>query len=1030
MTRKIYRGAFVFLLIISLIINPKSYFDVVPVLAQSTDPIPDLINQISETNLTTVATTLVTQYGPRREDVYRPFVDNQCTPSMTIVYPKTTIEMTADYVKGLFEGMGYPTSSITLEEVPQGSGHNIYVTKVGNTYPNVYIEFGAHIDSTESSPGGSDNASGSTAVIELARVLKDYPNRYSMRFVLFAAEEFNSQRGSAYFGSDYHVQQLLARGEQIKAALNMDHIGTANPSNPTSYVNGLSYNNTESARIADIFGAVLTQYGIGMDYAKLGAIQNSDQRSYWDSGLTAVSSGGGSFFYSDPYYHSCGDTVSNINFGNTLQVAQQNLAAAVKLDAESLTPGTSTSTSSVPSPTRTPTLSNTSTGTAPTPTATLVSTGFPSTAILDNFDRANGAIGSSWAGATSGYAIVSNRLDVGTGNPILWQGPSLSADQEAFVTLSTIDSAGEEQDLLLKSQSSSTWSAGVLEVLYDAAGQRVQVWTYSSAQSWVQRGTDIPVTFTNGDQFGARAKANGTVEVYKNGTLVGSRDVSAWTYAASGGYIGLWFMGAGNAVLDDFGGGTIASGPTNTPVPPTATNTATATRTPTASQTSTATYTATITETNTATFTPTNTATYTATDTATFTPTNTFTFTPTDTDVPPTMTFTAAAIDTATFTSVPSTPTETSVPPTGTAIFTPTDTPIPPTPTFTATDTVTYTPTDTATFTPTNTPLPPTATFTATNTLTSTPTATATYTPTDTATFTPTNTATFTPTATLTFTPTLTATNTATFTPTFTPTITNTPIGTTDTLYLSSTTNGTVGGVAFADEDILQYNRATGVWSLYFDGSDVGITSDVDAFSLMPDGTILLSLDADGTVTGFGTVDDSDIIRFTPTSLGANTVGMFSWYFDGSDVGLTATSEDVDAIGFTSDGKLVISTGGAFSVTGASGNDEDLLAFTATSLGSTTAGTWALYFDGSDVGLNNTTSEEINGIWIDTTTSQVYLTTLGTFSVNGVSGDGSDIFICTPGTLGSTTTCTFSPYWDGSLNGFSGEVTDGLHIVR
>jgi len=217
---------------------------------------------------------------------------------------------------------------------------------------------------------------------------------------------------------------------------------------------------------------------------------------------------------------------------------------------------------------------------------------------------------------------------------------------------------------------------------------------------------------------------------------------------------------------------------------------------------------------------------------------------------------------------------------------------------------------------------------------------------------------------------------------------------------------------------------------MYFDGSDVGITSDVDAFAVMADGTILISLDTDGTVTGFGMVDDSDIIRFTPTSLGTNTAGTFSWYFDGSDVGLTTTAEDIDAISFTPDGKLVVSTIGAFSVTGASGNDEDLLAFTASSLGSTTTGTWSLYFDGSDVGLNDTTSEDINGIWIDPTTNQIYLTTLGAFSVTGVSGDGSDVIICTPGTLGSTTSCTFSLYWDGSLNGFSGEVTDGLHIVH
>ncbi|HLF28495.1 MAG TPA: hypothetical protein VJG32_19345, partial [Anaerolineae bacterium] len=78
-----------------------------------------------------------------------------------------------------------------------------------------------------------------------------------------------------------------------------------------------------------------------------------------------------------------------------------------------------------------------------------------------------------------------------------------------------------------------------------------------SAQGWVQRGADIAVTLNPGDRFGARAKANGLVEVYQNDTLLGTRDVSGWPHYASGGYLGLWFIGATDAVLDDFGGGAI-----------------------------------------------------------------------------------------------------------------------------------------------------------------------------------------------------------------------------------------------------------------------------------------------------------------------------------------------------------------------------------------------------------------------------------------------------------------------------------------
>jgi subtilisin-like proprotein convertase family protein len=298
---------------------------------------------------------------------------------------------------------------------------------------------------------------------------------------------------------------------------------------------------------------------------------------------------------------------------------------------------------------------------------------------------------------------------------------------------------------------------------------------------------------------------------------------------------------------------------------------------------------------------------------------------------------------------------------------------------------------------PTATPVPPTATNTPQPTATNTPQPTATNTPLPTATNTP--------------------------LPTATP-------GSGTVIYVSSSTNGTAGGVSFADEDILAYDTATGTWSMYFDGSDVGITGDVNAFHILPDGSILMSLDASSTtVSGVGSVQDRDIIRFVPTSLGPNTAGTFELYFDGSDVGFGSSSEDIDALYVLANGDLLISTIGSFSVTGASGNDEDLVRFTPTSLGSNTSGTWSFYFDGSDVGLNNSASEDVVGISVDESTGRIYLTTLGSFSVSGVSGDGADIFSCLPGSLGSTTSCTFSMFWDGSLNGFAGEVLDAFEIV-
>ena len=215
----------------------------------------------------------------------------------------------------------------------------------------------------------------------------------------------------------------------------------------------------------------------------------------------------------------------------------------------------------------------------------------------------------------------------------------------------------------------------------------------------------------------------------------------------------------------------------------------------------------------------------------------------------------------------------------------------------------------------------------------------------------------------------------------------------------------------------------------------MGITTDIDAFDVLDNGHILMSFDNTTSVTGVGTVYDPDIVEFTPTSLGSTTAGTFTWKFDGSDVGLSTTYEDIDALFFLADGTMVVSIRDAFSVTGISGQDEDLVRFTATSWGSTTAGTWSWTFDGSDVGLSTTSNEDVDGVWLDTAIAPnpyVYLSTLGTFSVTGVSGENEDIFVFKPTALGSTTTGTFQAtlYLDGSLFGLSSYDVDAFDVQR
>jgi hypothetical protein len=542
--------------------------------------------------------------------------------------------MSVDYAKARFEAMGYPSNSITLETLPQNAGQNIYVTKVGSTYPNTYIEFGAHIDSVPGSPGGNDNASGSTAVIELARVLKDYPSRYSMRFILFAAEEYDNQWGAAYYGSNYHVQQMLARGEQVKAALILDHIGWHYPSDPTGYFNEVSYGDSESERIANLFNQVRGEYGISIGFGKDQGLQNSDEHSYWNYGKTAVSSGGGWIYYR-PNYHGCGDTAANINFNNVLRVAQQNLAVSLKLDAESGSgSGTPTATSTVtsgpsftptftvtPGPSPTPSV-NTPT-TTPLPTATY--TPGPSTDLLFD-DFAGSALLSTWFVPTGG-------------------APGIAGGIATFNNGNAIESNGSFGDLNIFG----------IQAQYSPASYTGLCWTNAAVSNYV---CWVPLS-TNTARFAWFSSSGGEVDtgisvpsgyhryaIARNGTLFTVYIDGTPVYSTTNGAVSVdraYLSGYGNFAVDwacVYAEGSSCQGantaaPTSTLLPATATNTPINTLTYTV--TSIPTNTSTNTPLATATYPPTNTATPTLTSTATTVPptsTNTSTWTPTATNTP------------------------------------------------------------------------------------------------------------------------------------------------------------------------------------------------------------------------------------------------------------------------------------------------------------------------------------------------------------------------------------------------------------
>ena len=249
------------------------------------------------------------------------------------------------------------------------------------------------------------------------------------------------------------------------------------------------------------------------------------------------------------------------------------------------------------------------------------------------------------------------------------------------------------------------------------------------------------------------------------------------------------------------------------------------------------------------------------------------------------------------------------------------------------------------------------------------------------------------------------------------------------TVYLATYQPGNVGGVDYNKGDIVAYDGLIGAWSLFFDGSDVGINKPINDFAIVANGspnpTILMVLNGSINLNGPGgafTSLMSDVVQFNPTSLGDTTSGSWELYFDGSDVDLSSSAEKIDSLALKSDGTLLISTYGKASVKNSGQTviamDEDLLAFAPTSTGTNTSGVWSLELDGSTI--SGLKAEDITALWHDSATGTHYITLMSDFIVGGQSGNSGTI-------LAIPATGAPFVFWDAADAGYAGPI-DGLHI--
>lgn len=258
------------------------------------------------------------------------------------------LESSADYIERKFKSWGYSVARESVEVVGNplefdselvdvyctktrepnvwDCGQNIVATKLGSDDPNSYIEFTGHYDNVFAGCGAKDNLTAVVSVLEMARVLASYPNKHSMRFVAFAAEEVATNGP----GSRVHVRKAMDAGENVIAALNQDLTGTSTSWKPSTLVTVLYGRDKASVELAQQFAAVVQAIGAPLDvYVEEPPIDQSDERPYFNAHVPALTTWG---YLPESLYHTAGDVYANVNFEHVLWVTKVNLALGIALD--------------------------------------------------------------------------------------------------------------------------------------------------------------------------------------------------------------------------------------------------------------------------------------------------------------------------------------------------------------------------------------------------------------------------------------------------------------------------------------------------------------------------------------------------------------------------------------------------------------------------------------------------------------------------------------------------------------------------
>ncbi len=243
-----------------------------------------------------------------------------------------SVDAARDWLVNKFQEFGYTEVYTDTFYYYSEPCHNVICFKQGTSEPDKLIVVGGHYDSINGqsdpmvfAPGADDNGSGSTTVLELARIFKDVDTRKSIMFVGFSAEEVGLYGSAALAGRLYNT------GQDVDFMLNFDMVAYTEDEfdDVTLFSGSVPQTVDVLAAAAERVTNLIPQYG--------GVTGNSDHASFNAYGYLVAYGQEGDFNF--PGWHTDIDISSRLDFPYFEQVVRMAAAAIGHIDnAAHLTP--------------------------------------------------------------------------------------------------------------------------------------------------------------------------------------------------------------------------------------------------------------------------------------------------------------------------------------------------------------------------------------------------------------------------------------------------------------------------------------------------------------------------------------------------------------------------------------------------------------------------------------------------------------------------------------------------------------------